>query len=74
MKGKKNKLKELQDIVNISEKQYEKLDFKGKQKYFNAKSKLAKIVFVSKDKNGKGITYIKPLISNSIKKEIKGGK
>lgn len=59
MKDKKNKLKELQDIVNISEEEYEKLDFKGKQRYFKAKSKLAKIVFVSKDKNGKGITCVK---------------
>lgn len=59
MKDKKNKLKELQNIVNISEKQYEKLDFKGKQKYFNAKSKLANVFFISKDKNGQGVTYIK---------------
>ncbi len=74
MLDKKDKLKELQDIVNISEKQFEKLDYKGKQRYFKAKSKLAKISFISRDKNGKGITYVKPLIPNSIQKELKGGK
>lgn len=67
MKGKKDKLKELQDIVNISEKQFEKLDFKGKQKYFKAKNKLANVFFVSRNKNGKGVTYIKP-------KEVQYGK
>lgn len=60
MLDKKDKLKELQEIVNISESQFKKLDYKGKQRYFKAKNKLAKISFISRDKNGKGITYIKP--------------
>lgn len=59
MLEKKDKLKELQDIVNISEKEFEKLDYKGKQRYFKAKSKLARIVFISRDKNGKGKTFTK---------------
>lgn len=59
MLNKKDKLKELLDIVNISEKQFDKLNYKEKQRYFKAKSKLARIVFTSRDKNGKGITYIK---------------
>lgn len=74
MLGKKDKLKELLDIVNISEKKFEKLDYKEKQRYFKAKSKLASVVFVSRDKNGKGINYVKPIIPNSIQKELKGGK
>lgn len=60
MKDKKDKLKELKNIVNITDKQFEKLDFKEKQKYFKAKCKLANVSFVSRDKNGKGLTYIKP--------------
>lgn len=54
------KLKELLEITNISEEEFEKLDFKGKQRYFKAKNKLCKLSFASRDKNGKGITYRKP--------------
>jgi hypothetical protein len=54
------KLKELLEITNISDEEFEKLDFKGKQRYFKAKNKLCKISFTSRDKNGKGITYRKP--------------
>lgn len=56
---KEKKLQELLKITNISEEEFEKLDFKGKQKYFKAKSKLCTIKFTSRDKNGKGITYRK---------------
>lgn len=58
---KDKKLKELLKITNISEKEYEKLDFKGKQRYWKAKSKLCTISFISRDKNGNGITYRKPI-------------
>lgn len=68
------KLKELIDITNISEKQLEKLNFKEKQKYFKAKSKLGTISFVSRDKNGKGITYRKPLVPTKVLKEVKEAK
>lgn len=54
------KLQELLKITNISEEEVAKLDFKEKQKYFKAKSKLCKISFTSRDKNGKRITYVKP--------------
>jgi hypothetical protein len=54
------KLQELLKITNISEEEVAKLDFKEKQKYFKAKSKLCKISFTSRDKNNKGITYVKP--------------
>lgn len=54
------KLQELLKITNISEEEVAKLDFKEKQKYFKAKSKLCKISFTSRDKNDKGITYVKP--------------
>lgn len=54
------KLQELLKITNISEEEVAKLDFKEKQKYFKAKSKLCKISFASRDKNDKGITYVKP--------------
>lgn len=53
------KLKKLLEIINITEEEFEKLDFKGKQRYFKAKSTLCKVSFVSKDKDGKGITYRK---------------
>lgn len=56
---KAKKLEELFKITNISEEELEKLDYKGKQKYYKAKSKLCRISFVSKDKTGKGITYKK---------------
>ena len=55
----KNKLKELLDITNISEEELNNLDYKGKQKYFKAKNKLARVFWVSKDKKGKGLTYRK---------------
>lgn len=55
----KKKLEELFKITNISEEEIEKLDYKEKQKYYKAKSKLCKISFVSRDKDGKGITYRK---------------
>lgn len=56
----KKKLDKLLKKTNISDKELSKLDYKGKQQYFKAKSQLCKISFVSRDKNGKGITYRKP--------------
>ena len=56
---KNKKLKELLKITNISEEEIEKLDYKEKQKYYKAKNKLCRISFVSRDKNGNGITYKK---------------
>lgn len=53
------KLEELLKITDISEEELEKLDYKEKQKYYKAKSKLCRISFVSRDKTGKGITYKK---------------
>ena len=50
---KDKKLDELLKITNISEEELEKLDFKEKQK-------LAKVYFVSRNKEGKGLTYRKP--------------
>lgn len=55
----KRKLKELLNIVDISDEEVDKLSIKEKQRYYSAKSKLGKLVFVSKDKNGNGITYRK---------------
>lgn len=60
MKNKKDKLEELLEITNITEEEFDKLDFKGKQRYFKAKNKLCKIFFVSKNKEGKGVTYRNP--------------
>ena len=56
----KKKLEKLLKITNISDKELAKLDYKGKQQYFKAKSKLCTVVFTSRDKDGNGITYIKP--------------
>ena len=65
---KDDKLEELLKITNITEEEFEKLDFKGKQKYFKAKNRLCKIFFVSKNKEGKGITYRNPEKKRKIKK------
>lgn len=54
------KLEKLLKIINISEKQLDKLSYKEKQQYYKAKSKLCTISFVSKGKDGKGLTYRKP--------------
>lgn len=54
------KLQKLIKKTNISEEEVEKLGFRDKQEYYKAKSQLCKISFVSRDKNGKGITYRKP--------------
>lgn len=51
------KLQKLLKITNIDDKKLAKLNYKEKQQYFKARSKLCKVSFVSKDKNGKGITY-----------------
>lgn len=56
---KDNKLERLLEIVNISDEELEKLDYKGKQEYYRAKGKLCKIVHRSRDKKGNGITYRK---------------
>ena len=56
---KDNELEKLLKIVNISDEELEKLDYKGKQQYFKAKNKLCKIVHRSRDKKGNGITYRK---------------
>lgn len=53
------KLEQLLKVTNISEEEIEKLDYKEKQKYYKAKNKLCRISFVSRDKNGNGITYKK---------------
>ena len=54
------KIEKLLKITNISDKKLSKLDYRGKQQYFKAKSKLCTVVFTSRDKYGKGITYRKP--------------
>lgn len=56
----KKKLDKLLKITNISDKELSKLDYKGKQQYFKAKSKLCTVVFTSRDKDGNEITYRKP--------------
>ena len=53
------KLKELVELANMTEKQLEKADYKLKQAHYRAKSKLCKIFFISQDKKGNGMTYIK---------------
>ena len=45
---------------NVDLKELEKLTYKEKQKYYRAKNKLCKVVFVSRNKKGKGLTYRKP--------------
>ena len=56
---KEKKLKEMIKIANMSEQEVEKLDYKGKQRYYKTKSKLGTILHTSRDKDGKGITYRK---------------
>lgn len=55
----KKKLDKLLKITNISDEKLSKLDYKGKQQYFKAKSKLCTVAFTSRDKDGNGITYRK---------------
>ncbi len=59
-KNKKDRLEELLKIVSISDEELEKLTYKEKQKYYRAKNKLCKVVFVSRNKQGKGLTYRNP--------------
>ena len=59
-KNKEDKLEKLLKIVSISDEDLEKLTYKEKQKYYRAKNKLCKVVFVSRNKKGKGLTYRKP--------------
>lgn len=59
-KNRKDRLEELLKIISISDEELEKLTYKEKQKYYRAKNKLCKVVFVSRNKKGKGLTYRKP--------------
>lgn len=59
-KNRKDRLEELLKIVSISDEELEKLTYKEKQKYYRAKNKLCKVVFVSRNKKGKGLIYRKP--------------
>lgn len=65
----KDKLSELLKIINISEEEFKRLNYKEMQRYFRAKSKLCKVFFVSRSKDGKGLTYKKnkELIANDNK-------
>lgn len=54
------KLEKLLKITNIDDKYLNKLSYKEKQQYYKAKSQLCRVAFVSRDKDGKGITYVKP--------------
>lgn len=56
---KTKKLKKLLNTINISEKKLSKLNYREKQEYYKAKSKLGTIVFASRDKNGNGLTFRK---------------
>lgn len=56
---KEKRIKEMIKLANMSEKELEKLDYKGKQRYYKAKSNLGTIIHTSRDKDGKGITYRK---------------
>lgn len=53
------KLDKLIELTEITDEELDKLNYKEKQRYYDAKRKLGKLVFVSKDKNGKGVTYRK---------------
>lgn len=56
---KDDKTESLLKIVNITEEELEQLDYKGKQRYYNAKTKLCKIFHRSKDLKGNSVTYKK---------------
>lgn len=58
------KLEKLLAITNITDEEFEKLDWKGKQDYFKAKNKLCKVFFVSRNEKGKGLTYRKKITAN----------
>ena len=57
---KKSKVEKMIEKTNITEKELEKLNYKEKQEYYRFKSKLGRVFFVSRDKDGNGITYRKP--------------
>lgn len=52
-------LKKTLKLANTSDEELAKMSFREKQAVFKAKNSLIKIAFVSRDKNGKGITYRK---------------
>lgn len=47
------------EILNITDEDLNKMNYKERQKYYRIRSKIAKIVHKSRDKKGKGITYKK---------------
>lgn len=57
----KNKKQEkYESIMNMSDEEIDKLNYKEKQSYYKIRQKLGRISFVSKVKDGEGMTYVKP--------------
>lgn len=46
-------------LASLDDSKIEKLTYKEKQKCFKAKSRVGRYVFISKNNDGKGITYRK---------------
>ena len=56
-KSKKEKM--IIKLASLDDSKIEKLTYKEKQKCFKAKSRVGRYVFISKNNDGKGITYRK---------------
>lgn len=48
MRVKKDKFKEMVELINTPEKKVKKMDYKQKQKYYNARSKIGRVFHDSK--------------------------
>lgn len=62
---------EIDKIVNTTDEEISQMSFKEKQEYFKKRNKLCKIIYVSRDKKGKGNTYIKKNQDQDISIDIK---
>ena len=56
---KEEKKENLLKLAQMNDEEVEKLDYKGKQRHYAARAKLCKIVHISRNKKGKGITFKK---------------
>ena len=56
---KEEKLNKMIKLANTSDEKLEKMNWKEKQAVYKAKSSLCKVAFISRNKDGKGITYKK---------------
>lgn len=53
------KIQKMRKLAEISDEEVSSLNYKERQKYFRSKNMFGRKIFISKDKNGNGVSYRK---------------